>query len=66
MRAVLGERERSIPRLERAVEAYRAVVAFHAALEVFELAGADYYLRGTRTNLARAEHLLAERRSKLN
>jgi tetratricopeptide (TPR) repeat protein len=51
----LGERESGTARLEQAVEAY------HAALEVLGPAAASYYV--AQRNLARAEALLAERRS---
>ena len=54
----LGEREDGTLRLEEAVAAYRG------ALEVFSAAGASYYVRHDRAQLARAEALLAERRGK--
>jgi tetratricopeptide (TPR) repeat protein len=56
----LGERESGTAQLEE------SVAAFHEALEVFELAGAEYFVQGTRDNLVRAEALLAERRTKPN
>ena len=51
----LGERESGTARLEEAVAAYRA------ALDVFEPSDADHYARQTRSNLTRAQALLAER-----
>jgi len=51
----LGEREGGTKRLQEAIEAFRA------ALDVFEDAGAGYYIEGTRDNLRRAEALLAQR-----
>jgi len=54
----LGEWESGTSRLEEALAAY------HAAIEVFEQAQqAGYYLEGARQNLARAEALMASRRS---
>ncbi len=53
----LGKRQEGTARLEEAVTVYRA------ALEVFEAAGgADYYVSGTKENLARAQNILEERR----
>jgi hypothetical protein len=54
----LGEREDGTQQLEEAVAAYRA------ALDVFRMAGASFYVSGSEGNLARAEALLAERRGK--
>jgi tetratricopeptide (TPR) repeat protein len=56
----LGQCESGTARLEQAVAAYRE------ALEIFQLANASYYIEGTRTNLARAETMLSERRTKCN
>jgi len=52
----LGARQSGTATLERAVEAYAA------ALGVFEAAKADYYVDGTRRNLALAQALIDERR----
>jgi hypothetical protein len=54
--ATLGEQESGTQRLEEAVGAY------NAALDVFEAAGAEYYVTNTRGNLERARALLDERR----
>ncbi len=54
--ATLGQRESGTARLEE------AAAAFRAALEVFELAGAEHYIDMVKENLERAETLLRERR----
>jgi hypothetical protein len=52
----LAERESGTQRLEEAVKAYTG------ALKVFEVAGAERYVTGTRDNLGRARALWQERR----
>ena len=54
---ILGEREGGTARLAE------AVTAFRAAQEVYEAPeGADYYVSGTKENLAQAQKILDERR----
>ena len=54
---VLGEREEGTARLEEAMK------SFWAVLEVFEVAGVNYYLEATQRNLTRVEEMLTQRRS---
>ncbi len=54
----LGKREADTTRLEKAVAAYRA------ALEVFQSAGAEFYIQVATDNLAQTEALIAAHREK--
>jgi hypothetical protein len=54
--SALGGRESGTAHLEE------AVVAYEAALEIFEQAEASYYVEVTKSNLAHAQDLLEQRR----